>query len=222
MVSVDPGTRIVLRGAGGEVALRALAPAELDGAWEVPVLASVASLREGAGEAEVLTPQGPATLEAHLAVVDGRLCLRAGTDGEVTFRQRREDVRGRLELPLRGAPVRSAAGGRPGDDVLQDQPFEGVTTSVSGGGVGLRLHDGRPLPPPGTRLYLEIEIADGDLVPAVVAVVASGAASLVRTRFLDIAPRDRERLVHLVFRHERETLARRRRVRGPHPADTGR
>jgi hypothetical protein len=28
--------------------------------------------------------------------------------------------------------------------------------------------------------------------------------------------------VHLVFRHERETLARRRRVRGPHPADTGR
>jgi hypothetical protein len=217
MVSVTPGARMVLRGGAGDVALRVLGEAELVGQWEVPVLASVASLREGAGVVELATPGGLLTLQAHLAVQDGRLALRAGPASEGTFRQRREDVRAGLELPLRGAAVDAA-----GQQVLDRPLVEGATTTVSGGGVSLVLDGDLRLPPPGTPLYLEFQLPDGDLVPAVVSVVADAPPAGLRARFVDIAPRDRERLVKLVFEAERRLLAQRRlaagEAAGPRPS----
>ena len=210
MVTLEAGTRILLTCDGTRTTLRTLAAAPLDGPWELPVLAAVTGLRDGTGTIEVATARGLLALPARLTVTDAGLTLRAAPgagDAPVRFRQRRQDVRGALELALLCAILPD------GDPGAEHGPVRtGLTTSVSGGGVGLLLHTvasgpGRaPTPVPGDLVHLELHLDPQDPVPAVAEVV--DAAPVLRARFLRIAPLDRERLVRAVFEAERQALAR--------------
>jgi hypothetical protein len=199
----------VLQTPDGDIAVRALAEVELSPGWSIPVLASVASLTGADGTVEIGTPMGLLAVQAHLVVNGGRMHLEAGaaTDGESALAQRRDDVRGRLEMPLRGAPVDALS-----RDALTEVQLEGATVSVSAGGLAATLSESLDAPP-GARLYLEIELPGGQLVPAVVSVISLSEGRL-RARFLDIAPADRERLVRMVFAEQRRRLAERLEVRG--------
>lgn len=212
MATVTFGGKLVLQAGGQRVVLRVLREAVLADAWEVPVLAEIAALGLPAGVVEVIGQDGACQLPAHLTFEDGRLMLRAGLpdDEAPALLQRRDDVRGRLPLPVRGAVL-----GGPGFDA-DDASFAGITVSVSAGGVAVAVPDPElPHLPIGSVTFLELELPDGGVVPAVVHVVDHGDGCL-RGRFVDIAAADREKLVRLVFAEERRNLAERSQVRrGP-------
>jgi c-di-GMP-binding flagellar brake protein YcgR len=210
MTSVAAGTRLVLRTTDGEIAVRTLADVELEPGWSIPVMANVAALTGADGTIEIVTPIGPVQVEAHLVVTQDRMHLEAGSgdrDEALLAQQRRDDVRGPLSLPLRGAAVDALS-----REALTEVQLEGSTVSVSAGGLAATLSESLDAPH-GARLYLEIELPDGQLVPTVVSVVSLNEGRL-RARFVDIAPVDRERLVRMVFAEQRRQLAERLNVRG--------
>jgi len=210
-VEVEAGTRVVLTGDGTRTALRTLGAAHLDGAWELPVLAAATGLRDATGTVELTTPRGLLTLPARLSVTAHGLVLRPAPSAggpPARLRQRRDDVRGPLELPLRCAVLPD------GDPDEQHGPvLSGLTTSVSGGGVGLLLHPvparHTTAPAPGDLLQIDLDLHPHLCVPAVAEVV--DASPVVRARFLRISPRDREHLVRAVFEAERHALTQARR-----------
>lgn len=223
MVTVAAGDRLVLRtSAGGTLAVRALHATELVGPWQVRVLAPVGRVAAVTGVLELAGPAGGTVrLPARLAVADGALVLEAGCAGEPTGtltalegRQRRDDVRGEVHLPVRVAALDARA-----EEALRGVVAGGHTLDVSAGGARIGLSGPARPPAPGARLYLEVELPDGELAPAVVAVVATapltGGDLAVHVRFVDLAPLDRERFVRLVFEAERRLLAQRRG--GPRP-----
>jgi PilZ domain len=213
MVAVAPGDRVVLRTDDGYVALRVLRGTELIGSWQVSVLALVGRARAATGTLELARDGGGVvSLPARLGVVDGALVLQSGhahaptgplvsDDGE----QRRDDVRGELHLPVRV----TALDGH-GEEALRGRVVIGHTLDVSAGGARLDLPGLAAPLGEGCRLYLEGELPDGQLAPAVVSVVRHEPAGPIRVRFVDLAPIDRERLVRLVFEAERRLLAERR------------
>jgi hypothetical protein len=207
MASVSAGSRLVLRTSTGSVSLRALRDVELEGRWSVPVLAPLRALSDGDGVLEMTTGTGLYSVAAHLRLEDGTLELRPGTGSAPALMQRRQDIRGRVSLPVRAAALDAAA-----ERVLADQVVEGVTLDVSGGGVGVDLHPRSESTPYGARLYVEISLPEGNVMPAVVAVVELSDRRL-HGRFVDIAPIDRERLVRLVFEEQRRELLARKRLR---------
>lgn len=204
MAIIGAGSRLVLRTGTGAVPLRSLAAVDLSGSWELPVLAPLRALADGDGVLEVATPAGTLTIPAHLRMRDGVLALCPGGAAEPTLRQRRNDVRGRLSLPLRATAVDAAA-----QRAFQDGVVEGVTLDVSAGGLGVDLHPRSRPAPFGSHLYLELELPQERLVPAVVCIVDQSDRRL-HGRFVDIAPVDREYLVRLVFLEQRRQLATRR------------
>lgn len=204
-IVVPAGSRLVLHAAGGPIVVRVLREVTLrEDAFSIPVLACVSALLAGGGPADLPTPAGVVRCEAHLVLEDGRIMLRSGqgVGGQLELRQRREDVRGPVSLPLRGAVLRGRAGDDPGE-----AGFEGVTGTISAGGLSAEVQPDLQVPS-GSRLYVELELPDGPLVPAVLAVVERSGESL-RAQFVDISPADRERLVKLVFAEERRRLATR-------------
>jgi len=207
MASVPAGSRLVLRTSNGVVTLRALRAVVLTDGWSLPVLAPLRALEDGDGVLEVATDTGMFSVAAHLRLADGVLELRPGSSSAPALKQRRQDVRGRVNLPLRAAAVDAAA-----EQAFADAIVEGVTLDVSAGGVGIDLHPRSILTPYGSRLYLELSLPEGPLVPAVVAVVELSDRRL-HGRFLDIAPVDRERLVRMVFDEQRRELKARARLR---------
>jgi PilZ domain-containing protein len=218
MASVAAGSRLLIRleqdsGDGPPLVARGLRRADLDDDWVIPVLVDADGLPPGDGSprrgvAEVLTDAGPRRLEAELMHDDHVLVLRTpGLRAAAFTEQRRENVRGEVQLPLRGTVL---AGGRsePGTEALAD--LNGVTASVSAGGICAALETGVTMPA-GARIYVELSMPGGDLAPCVLSVVASEDGQL-RARFIDISPLDRERLVRLVFARQRAELAARRRL----------
>lgn len=229
MVAVAAGDRLVLRTQGGLLAVRALQPAELVGPWRVLVLAPVGRATAVTGVLEIAVEgAGTVRLPARLALADGALVLEAGQAGAPTgtyapadVGQRRGDVRGEVHLPVRVAALDGRA-----EQALHGLVLTGHTLDVSAGGARLALPGLRRAPVVGARLYVEIELPDAELAPAVVSVVAGdgaggslppagtagtpAAAGVVQVRFADLAPLDRERLVRLVFAAERRLLAERR------------
>lgn len=231
MSVIPAGGRLALRSGPTTVSLRVLEDTSLDGDWRIPVLAGARALEVAGGEVELPGDGGVLRCTAHLALEDGRLVLRRddGSERAPVLLQRRRDVRGPVHLPVRGTVL----GNRDGDEP-EEAAFEGVTLSVSAGGLAVQLMPDmaavlesappRPSHPGGTattRLYLELELPNGPLVPAVVSLVRvqphglHGHLDAVRGAFLDIAAADRERLVGLVFAEERRMLARRSRGGGP-------
>jgi hypothetical protein len=207
MASVSAGSRLVLRTDSGPVTLRALRDVELDGRWAVPVLAPLRALSDGDGVLELVTDTGLYSVAAHLRLENGVLALCPGAASAPALLQRRQDIRGRVSLPVRAAALDAAA-----ERVLADQIVEGVTLDISGGGVGVDLHPRSDPTPYGARLYVEITLPGGMLMPAVVSVVELSDRRL-HGRFVDIAPIDRERLVRMVFEQQRLALADRKRLR---------
>lgn len=219
MISIAPGSRVLVHGTRSTVPLRSLRAVELAGDWSVAVLGDLAALASaGVGgptaSVEFATEDGPIRLDAELITSDGVFLLRApGLRAAALVEQRREDVRAVVRLPLRGtvltagsSATRSGAGHEAAAG--SDATLSGVTRTVSGGGVCAELRSGRSLPP-GATVYLELELPAGDLAP-VVATVISSVGPMVRVRFVDISPLDRERLVRLVFTRQRAELADRR------------
>ena len=228
MVAVAAGDRLVLRTEGGLLAVRALQRAELVGPWRVLVLAPVGRATAVTGVLEIAAEgSGTVRLPARLALAEGSLVLEAGQAGRPTgtyapadVGQRRDDVRGEVHLPVRVAALDGRA-----EQALGGVVLTGHTLDVSAGGARLGLPGLRRAPLVGARLYVEVELPDGELAPAVVRVVGPDGAAptratavvpagtserIVRVRFVDLAPLDRERLVRLVFAAERRLLAERR------------
>jgi hypothetical protein len=208
MAIIRAGSRLVLRAGTGQVTLRALADVELSGRWSLPVLVPLRALSTGDGVLEAATGDGPVSIAAHLRMEDGVLALRPGTSDTPALLQRRQDVRGRLALPLRATAADAAA-----ERAFSDGVVEGVTLDVSAGGLGVDLHPRSGPTPYGSRLYLELALPEDRLVPAVVSVVELSDRRL-HGRFVDIAPVDREHLVRLIFAEQRRELAARRRRLG--------
>ena len=206
MARVAEGTRLVLRTAKGTVTLRALRDVRLDGHWAVPVLAPLRALQDGDGVIEIATDTGLFSAPAYLRATAGILELVPGSCDAPALPQRRGDVRGKVSLPLRAAAADSAAERALGDTVL-----EGVTTDISAGGLSIDLHPRSTPTPRGARLYLELTLPDGELVPTIVSVVQLCDRRL-HAQFIDIAPVDTERLAHLVFQQLRRELATRNRL----------
>jgi hypothetical protein len=207
MARVARGARIVLDTGTSRIPVRALREVLLVRPWVVPVLAPVRALESCDGVVEIPTDTGLFSAPAHLGVCDGALELRPGAADAPALLQRRDDVRGRVALPLRAAAADGAAERALGDAVL-----EGVTIDVSAGGLSIDVGpDGIPTPR-GARFYLELALPEGEVVPAVVSVVQAGDQRL-GARFVDIAPADTDRLARLVFRLQREELAARGRLR---------
>jgi hypothetical protein len=221
MASIAAGSRLLVHGAQVPLILRSLRPVELAGGWIVPVMGDVAALQAagltaGATVVEFPTEHGPIRLDAELVQGDGLLVLRApGLRTAALVEQRRENVRGIVQLPVRGALLsipttwtRSQAVAETADDGAT-VILEGVTSTVSGGGISADLPAAAGLVP-GARIYVEIGMPGGDLAPAVMTVLEHDGPR-VRARFEDISALDRERLVRLVFLRQRADLAERRR-----------
>ena len=205
MTHVGRGSRLALRVGDRTVTLRALADLDLDGDWSLPVLALAAGLGDESGEVEIATDSGVVTVPARLVHDAGGLALRRTGEGSVDRVQRRNDVRGPVALPLRAAVVDP----RVRRD-LADLAFDGATLDVSAGGLRLDASvDAAEALPAGARIFVELELPDDVIVPAVLSLVEPGAAGL-RGPFVDIAAADRERLVRLVFAEQRRELKARR------------
>lgn len=225
MASVVAGGRVTVHGPRRAVVMRALRRAQLTSGWRLPVLVDAAALDEaGVGgdpcPAELATDDGTVLLDATLERLDGSLLLRDPAMSVAALtEQRREDVRARVSLDLRGrllqgsytdlTPTDLAA--RPAGRV-EIADLAGRTRSISAGGIAATVTG--PVPAAGSRVYLELAFPHGELAPAVLNVVATDGG-LLRGRFVDISPRDRERLVRLVFARHRVELAARRSQLGP-------
>jgi PilZ domain len=242
MATVAAGSRLLVHGERVPLSLRSLRAVELAGGWSVPVMGDAAALQaagllSGAAVVEFPTDHGPVRLDAELIRTDGRFVLRApGLRTAAMVEQRRENVRGVVQLPLRGSvlaaasdPTRSAARSQSGPKARprtfsqQSGPaapddgvsviLEGFTETVSGGGISAELTGATGFSP-GTKIYVELRMPSGDLAPAVMTVLEH-EGSKVRARFSDISALDRERLVRLVFTKQRVDLAERRKVDDP-------
>ena len=206
MTHVGRGSRLALRVGDRTVVLRALADLDLAGDWSLPVLALAAELDDAAGDVEIVTETGVVTVAARLVHDADGLALRRTGDAGTAYVQRRNDVRSSVALPLRAAVVDP----RVRRD-LADLAFEGATLDVSAGGLHLGAPDTVATGnlPAGARIFVELELPDDVIVPAVLSLVEPGGAGL-RGPFVDIAAADRERLVKLVFAEQRRALKARR------------
>jgi hypothetical protein len=216
MTSVQVGSRILVRGERQAVVLRTLRAADLEGGWAVPVMADLAALQSaglgpGPAEVEIRTPQGLCTLDAELVRGHDGFTLRApGLRTAAVMEQRREAVRAMVALPLRGTVLARGATAPDGPSPV----LTGRTRTVSAGGLAVALDVPAGSLPPGATLYLELALPGGDLAPVVVTVLGreqDDDGDMLRVRFADISPLDRERLVRLVFAQQRADLAERRR-----------
>jgi hypothetical protein len=221
MTTVAAGSKLVVHGPDSPVVLRVLREAQLVGGWSVAVLGDVAALQaSGVTGTPVLvefpTESGMLGLDAEIVHADGTFLLRApGLRAAALVEQRRENVRALVRLPLRGTVLAAqapATRAQANQDIAYGGPgvaLAGITESVSGGGISLAL-EGADEVAPGATIYLEIGMPGGDLAPAVLTVLDQDGMVL-RARFVDISPLDRERLVRLVFTQQRAELAERRR-----------
>src|SRR5712691_4805258 len=99
MLSVPAGARLVLRAADGRRAeMRSLATVPLADGCLVPVLVASGAFGAGEGLAEVPTDRGLLLLPARLAEASGR--LEVSLPPALHPMQRRDDVRGAVDLPL--------------------------------------------------------------------------------------------------------------------------
>jgi hypothetical protein len=207
-----------------------------DAVWSVPVMVAGEALGLGEGRARFVTPVGLVHVPARLVAGDDGLVLEGLGSPQTT--PRRMAVRQPLELPLRlRVPLNQPAelladlgdedvndegdgwGRFDPDDVADVVPSSigpvdvvtGSTLNVSAGGIMARLDRHCPSILPRHRgLIVELTLPDGEVVEAEMRVVELHHSTL-RGPFTAITPRGRERLTRVIFAHEREALAERRR-----------
>lgn len=237
-LTIAAGCAVTLAVDGGTFRLRTLAETRLtsdseddhEAIWSVPVMVAGEALGLGEGRARFVTPVGLVHVRARLvAGADGLVLEGLGTPQTT---QRRRAVRQPLELPLR---LRVPLTQPTVSDVLDPDddgwdhvdpedvadvvpttigPVEvvtGSTLNVSAGGIMARLDRHCPALLPRHRgLIVEMTLPDGEVVEAEMTVVELRHSTL-RGPFTAISPRGRERLTRVIFAHEREALAERRR-----------
>ncbi len=128
--------------------------------------------------------------------------------------QRRDDVRGVVDLPLRGTATSGpAVGGLRGE--LPGVALHGHTVDISAGGLRAEVQldaagGGMHELPEGLRdLFVELDSAGARPIGAVLRVVRL-RSGLLGARFLIISPADRDYVASLVFAQQRAILANRR------------
>lgn len=238
MASIEQGSRLVVRAGDVAVTVRALRGVDLTrNSWAIPVIADLdrlqaAGLPGAPAVVDLTSSAGTIETEVEMVCTAGDLMLRSkprkpsrSIRPAALADQRRQDVRGPVQLEFRGTvldqdPVRPAGSRRrtpgliaaagPGQDTVAD--LAGVTVSVSAGGVRVRLEEDFDIPCAGAAIYGEITLPAGDLVPAMMT-VREATADGFRAGFSDISPLDSERLVRLVFHRERIDLRERRGAR---------
>ncbi len=198
--------------------------------WSVPVMVAGRALGVGEGRARFVTPVGLVHVPARLVASEHGLVLEGLGTPQTT--QRRMAVRQPLELPLRLRVPLTQPDDVPRpeaddedwwhfdpDDVADVVPASvgpvevvtGSTLNVSAGGIMARLDRHCPAIQPHHRgIVAELTLPDSEIVEVQLAVVELHHSTL-RGPFTAISPRGRERLTRLVFAHEREVLAERRR-----------
>jgi hypothetical protein len=239
-LTIAAGCAVTLAVDGGTFRLRTLAEARLasdseddhEAVWSVPVMVAGEALGLGEGRARFVTPVGLVHVRARLVAGPDGLVLEGLGTPQTT--QRRKAVRQPLELPLRlRVPLTQPETAGPTDpDEVDDEwghfdpddvadvvpttigPVEvvtGSTLNVSAGGIMARLDRHCPALLPRHRgLIVELTLPDGEVVEAEMTVVELGHSTL-RGPFTAISPRGREHLTRVIFAHEREALAERRR-----------
>src|SRR3954447_17725787 len=135
IVTIPAGSTLTLRASGHRMVLKTLADAELDteggagGGARVPVIGPSDALDLGAGQADLSTPTGVLTLPARVAD-NGRGMVVALGAPPPPAAQRRNEVRGDLELPIRATLPPPAENPELGYAVIA-----GRTRNVSAGGM---------------------------------------------------------------------------------------
>jgi hypothetical protein len=202
VLSVPARGRLVLRGSNGDSAeLRALADAPITDLGVIPVLASHAALAIGEGVTELPTVRGVVCVPARLHR-DGRLEL--SVRAPLRPLQRRIDLRGPMELAMRGTlTTRSGRAGLFG--LTQRTEFAGGTVDVSAGGLRARLEPS-DLPSDAHEFYVELDGSGARPIGAVLEAVAL-RSGVLQARFVVIAASDREYLVRRLFELERAVRA---------------
>jgi hypothetical protein len=233
MAVVAAGSRVLYRTVKGTRVLRTLRDVSLDldagVAWFIPVVGDVSALALGPGTADLPTSDGVLQAQVVVEGQGGGLGLRPIGDSGRPPVQRRGDMRSALTVPVRAAllpdgPLTSRPAPFTGVD-SRDAEILGTTINASGGGLSARvegplldavIRDGTPggrrALGAGSRLYAELDLPDGRGPAAAVLVVVLQRGPLLRARFHDIAPADRERLVRIVFARHRADLRERRRA----------
>jgi hypothetical protein len=240
-LTISAGCAVTLVVDGGTFRLRTLAETRLtsddeddhEAVWSVPVMVAGEALGLGEGRARFVTPVGLVHVRARLLAGDDGLVLEGLGTPQTT--QRRMAVRQPLELPLRlRVPLtQPAATWVPDLEQPDDGPWgafdpatvadvvpatvgpvevvTGSTLNVSAGGIMARLDRHCPsLLPRHRGLIIELTLPDGEVVEAEMTVVELHHSTL-RGPFTAISPRGREHLTRVIFAHEREALAERRR-----------
>lgn len=213
--TVRAGSRLVLHTHTGTFVLRSVEDAVLTAGWCVPVMADSAAVEAGPGEVDIPTEHGSVRVPGVVRSKNGVLTLHPLGDAEEVRAQRRQDVRGRLELSVRAQlPYAKDEEAPPAARSLSPSGLKvaylrGHTVDVSAGGLSAYLTSPAVRLRRGSGLYLELDLPNGVLAPSVVAVVEHYGRAL-RAQFVDIAPGTREALARLVFAQQRAELAERR------------
>jgi hypothetical protein len=200
--TVPAGSRLVLIDGRRRVPVRTLAPLEVRPGGVTPVVAGTEALGLVEAQLGLTTASGLVTSAAEVIQDDGRLVLRLGQ--EVRTHQRRQDMRGEFALEVLIAV--------PDEDVPQGRRvITGRTMNVSGGGLMLSLQtsaasaEAESLRSRGAMVEAEIALPGGSHVSALLQVV-DATDQILRTSFVAIDRRDRERLIGLVINRRRQEL----------------
>jgi hypothetical protein len=203
VLTVPAGSRLILVGGRRRIPIRTLAPLEVRPGAVTPVVAGTEVLDVVGAHVGVNTEAGLVTSAAEVFQDDGHLMLRLGDD--VRTHQRRQDMRGELALEVLIAV--------PDDEVPEGrQVVTGRTMDISGGGLKLSIEaapasaEVAALRSPGAMVEAEIALPGGNHVSALLQVVDADDQTL-RTSFVAIDRRDRERLIGLVINRRRQEQA---------------
>ncbi len=210
-LTIAAGSSLTLVAGGDRVTLKTLAETTVraSGSVEdaavarVPVMGPSDALALGPGRVEVATEQGLVSVLARVVVDGTGMSLHLGSSTPVT--QRRQEVRGDVELPITVTI--------PGADASDPSPrvVTGRTRNVSAGGLmaTLDLNIAGSVRS-GTVVPVVLELPEGEPIQTSLQVIEIANFGL-RGSFVGLEHRQAERLARLVFAKERERLAERRR-----------
>lgn len=169
----------------------------------VPVIGSSEALAVGPGTVDVATPQGVVSLRARVVTDGSGMSLHLGSAAPLT--QRRQEVRGDVELPVSVTIPASA-------DDASPRVVSGRTRNISAGGL-LATLDLNTAGSVRAGMVVPVAVAWPDGEPLQVHLQVIEVANFtLRGSFVGLEHRQTERIARLVFAKERERLAARRRA----------
>ncbi|MGN6613282.1 MAG: PilZ domain-containing protein [Angustibacter sp.] len=209
-ITIAAGASLTLVAGPDRVTLKTLAETTVHAAGavedsagaRVPVIGSSEALVVGPGTVDVATPQGVVSLRARVVTDGSGMSLHLGSAAPVT--QRRQEVRGDVELPMTVTIPASV-------DDATPRVVTGRTRNLSAGGLLATLDlNAAGSVRPGMVVPVVVEWPEGEPLQVPLQVIEVANFTL-RGSFVGIEHRQTERIARLVFAKERERLAARRR-----------